>query len=152
MEQKLRKQAIKRYQKGEAPKAIYTDLSRSKNWFFKWLKRFKTGDSDWYRDKPRAPKSRPTAISEIEKQRIISVRRHLESQQFAQIGTSAIKWELAKSGIDFPSDSTIHRVLKREGLVKKKLPTFLKVSSIHISLMRLILTIFTRPTLSVQGT
>lgn len=132
MEQQLRKQAIKRYQKGEAPKAIYTDLGRSKNWFFKWLKRFKTGDPDWYLDKPKAPKNRPTAISEIEKQRIISVRRHLESQKFAQIGTSAIKWELAKSGLDFPSDSTIHRVLRREGLVKKKLPMSPKVSSTHI--------------------
>jgi putative transposase len=152
MEQELRKQAIKRYQKGEAPKSIYTDLGRSKNWFFKWLKRFKTGDPDWYQDKPRAPKSRPTAISEIDKQRIISVRRHLESQKFAQIGTSAIKWELTKSGLDFPSDRTIHRVLKREGLVKKKLPTFPKASSTRISLMRLISTIFTRPILSVPDT
>jgi transposase len=119
MEQELRKEAIRRYQKGEEPKAIYTDLGRSKNWFFKWLNRFKKGDPEWYRDKSRAPKSRPTAISEIDKQRIISVRRHLEEQQFAQIGTSAIKWELTKSGLGFPSDSTIHRVLKREGLVKK---------------------------------
>ena len=119
MEQKLRKEAIKRYQKGEEPKTIYTDLGRSKNWFFKWLKRFKTGDPEWYRDKSRAPKNRPTAISEIDKQRIISVRKHLEDQKFAQIGTSAIKWELTKSGLSFPSDRTIHRVLKREGLVKK---------------------------------
>ena len=152
MEHQLRKQAIKRYQKGEAPKAIYADLGRSKNWFFKWLKRFKTGVPDWYLDKPKVPKNRPTAISEIEKQRIISVRRYLESQKFAQIGTSAIKWELAKSGLDFPSDSTIHRVLRREGLVKKKLPMSPKVSSTHISLMRLISTIFTRPILSAPDT
>ncbi len=67
----------------------------------------------------QGPKNRPTAISEIEKQRIISVRRHLEAQKFAQVGTSTIKWELTKSGLSFPSDRTIHRVLKREGLVKK---------------------------------
>lgn len=119
MEQDIRKQAIKRYQKGEQPKTIYTELGRSKYWFFKWLKRFKTGDPNWYQDQSRAPKKRPTAISEIDKQRIISVRKRLESQKFAQTGASAIKWELTKSGLAFPSDRTIHRVIKNQGLVKK---------------------------------
>lgn len=119
MEQELRKRAIKRYLKGELPKSIYTDLSRSKNWFFKWLKRYKSGEPDWYKDRSKAPLSRPTKISTIEKQRIISVRKHLESEKFAQIGSSAIKWELSKSGHQIPSDSTIRRVLKSEGLIKK---------------------------------
>ena len=119
MEQELRKQAIYRYQNNEKPKVIYTDLNRSKYWFFKWLKRYQSGDTDWYKDQSRAPKTRPTAISEIDKQRIISARERLESQNFAQTGASAIKWELSKSGFSFPSDSTIHRVLKHEGLIKK---------------------------------
>ena len=38
MEKDLRKIAIERFVKGETPKTIYTDLSRSKYWFFKWLK------------------------------------------------------------------------------------------------------------------
>ena len=120
MEQNLRKQAINRYRKGESPKSIYTDLHRSKNWFFKWLKRYQTGESNWYKGRSRAPKRMPTAISELERQRIVSVRSQLESLKFAQIGASAIKWELSKSGFDFPSDRTINRVLKREGLIKKK--------------------------------
>ncbi len=119
MEQKLRKTAVERYLKGESPKSIYTDLKRSKNWFFKWLKRFKSGDPEWHQDNSRAPIKRPTEISKIDRQRIISVRTHLESQQFAQIGPSAIKWELSKSGFSLPSDSTIKRVLKSEGLIKK---------------------------------
>jgi hypothetical protein len=120
MEQKIRKTAIKRYLKGEPPKSIYSDLKRSKNWFFKWLKRYKSGEPDWYKDRSKAPVKRPTEISKIEKQRIISVRKHLESEKFAQIGPSAIKWELSKSGHRLPSDSTITRVLKGEGLIKKK--------------------------------
>ena len=120
MEQKLRKTAIKRYLKGEPPKSIYTDLKRSKNWFFKWLKRYKSGEPDWYKDHSRAPIKRPTEIRKNERQRIISVRKHLESEKFAQIGSSAIKWELSKSGHRLPSDSTIKRVLKGEGLIKKK--------------------------------
>lgn len=119
MEQELRKTAVGRYLKGESPKSIYTDLKRSKNWFFKWVKRYKSGDSKWYRDNSKAPIKRPTEISNIERQRIISVRTHLESQKFAQIGPSAIKWELRKSGYNLPSDSTVKRVLKSEGLIKK---------------------------------
>ncbi len=119
MEQKLRITAIERHIKGETPKAIYTDLNRSKNWFFKWLKRYKSGDREWYKSKSRAPKRSSAAISEIDKQRIVAVRSKLESQKFAQIGASAIKWEMSKSGFEAPSDRTINRVLKREGLVKK---------------------------------
>lgn len=119
MEQELRKTAVNRYLKGETPKSIYTDLKRSKNWFFKWLKRYKSGEPEWYKDKSKAPVNRPAAISKVERQRIISTRIHLESQKFAQIGPSAIKWELSKSGYSLPSDSTIKRVLKSEGLIKK---------------------------------
>lgn len=147
MEQDLRKTAVERYLKGESPKSIYTDLKRSKNWFFKWLKRYKSGEPEWHQDKSRAPTKRPTEISKIERQRIISVRTHLESQKFAQIGPSAIKWELNKSGYSLPSDSTIKRVLKSEGLVKKKLRMFQKALSTRILLSRLLLIIFTRPTL-----
>jgi putative transposase len=119
MEQKIRQDAIERYSKGESPKSIYTDLKRSKNWFFKWLTRYKNGEPKWYEDRSRAPINRPNEISKIERQRIISVRTHLEAQKFAQTGASAIKWELSKSGHALPSDSTIKRVLKSEGLIKK---------------------------------
>ena len=119
MESELRIKAIQRYVQGEKPKAIYTDLKRSKKWFFKWLHRYQTGDKDWYKDQSRAPKNSPKRISQTDEQRIIEVRKNLESQPFAQTGASAIKWELSKSGFSFPSDRTINRVLKREGLVKK---------------------------------
>jgi len=116
----LRKKAIQRYLQGEKPKSIYTDLKRSKKWFFKWLRRYQTGQEHWYQDQSRAPLKSPRRICETEKQRIIEVRKKLESEPFAQTGASAIKWELRKSGFSFPSDRTINRVLKREGLVKKK--------------------------------
>ena len=137
MEQELRKQAIKKYLSGEKPKSIYTDLSRSKYWFFKWLKRYKSGDPDWYKDKSKVPHRQPTALCEVDKQRIISVRQRLESQKFAQIGVSAIKWELNKAGCAFPSDRSINRVLKREGFIKKKLHTSPRALSTHILLKHL---------------
>ena len=119
METELRKKAIQRFVLGEKPKAIYTDLKHSKKWFFKWLQRYQSGAKDWYKDQTRAPKNSPRRLSQADAQRIIEVRKKLESQPFAQTGASAIKWELSKSGFSFPSDRTINRVLKREGLVKK---------------------------------
>ncbi len=119
MEQDLRKQAVERYLKGESPKSIYCDLDRSKNWFFKWLKRYQSGEPNWYEEQSRAPLKRPKAISDTDRKRIIETRLHLESQKYAQTGPSAIKWELTKAGHPLPSDSTIKRVLRQEGLIKK---------------------------------
>ncbi len=50
---------------------------------------------------------------------IKNIRIQLEENPYAQTGVSAIKWECHKLGVTPPSDSTIHRILKREGLVKK---------------------------------
>lgn len=119
MEEEIRLKAIERFNKSESPKSIYEDLKRTKQWFFKWLKRYQSGDPYWYKSKSKAPLHRPFQIDETRRQQIISVREDLESKSFAQIGVSAIKWELKKAGIEFPSDRTIGRVLKNEGLVKK---------------------------------
>ena len=121
MEEEIRKDAISRYLQGEKPKLIYTSLKHTKPWFFKWLKRYKTGDKDWYKDRSKAPHNNPMKISDIDRQRIIETRKRLESERFAQISASAIKWELNKSGFNFPSDRAINRVLKQEGLVKKNI-------------------------------
>jgi transposase len=119
MEEELRKQAIQRHLAGESPKAIYTNLDRSKKWFFKWLSRYQSGGDDWYQERSRAPLTRPAELSVADKELITSTRKRLDSEPFAQIGVSAIKWELHKLGLPFCSDSTINRTLKREGLVKK---------------------------------
>jgi len=120
MEEELRQTAIFRHiQGGESPKDIYTSLNRSKKWFFKWLMRYRTGKPDWFKEQSRAPKTRPSEVDKELKERILLIRKQLVNAPYAQIGVSAIKWELKKQGLPFPSDSTINRVLKREGLVKK---------------------------------
>ncbi|MFC1811375.1 helix-turn-helix domain-containing protein [Thermodesulfobacteriota bacterium] len=120
-ERELRIKAIDRYLKGETPKSIYTDVNRSKNWFFKWLKRYYSGKSGWYKERSRAPLRRPTRLNEIERKRIISIRQRFESKKFVPVGASAIKCELLRSRSVPRSNSTINRVLRREGLVKKPL-------------------------------
>jgi len=120
MEEELRQTAINRHiQGGESPKDIYTSLNRSKQWFFKWLTRYRSGAPDWFKEQSRAPKTKPSEIDRESKERILLTRQQLVDAPYAQIGVSAIKWELKKQGLPFPSDSTINRVLKREGVVKK---------------------------------
>ena len=120
MEDELRKEAILRHLNGESPKTICKDLNRSRHWFYKWLRRYRSGGSEWFKDRSKAPLKSPNETPKQLRQFIISIRKSLESEPFAQIGVSAIKWELCKLGIEFPSDRTITRILKREGLVKKK--------------------------------
>ena len=119
MEEELRKLAVQRHLAGESPKAVYTSLDRSKKWFFKWLSRYQSGTENWYQERSRAPLTRPSELSTADKELITATRMRLDSEPFAQIGVSAIKWELHKLGLSFCSDSTINRTLKREGLVKK---------------------------------
>jgi len=119
-EEDIRQDAVQRHvMGGESPKTICKNVNRSKQWFFKWLKRYKMGAADWYKEQSRAPKTRPLEITPAAKERIILTRQHLEASPYAQIGVSAIKWELKKLGLPFPADRTINRVIKSEGLVKK---------------------------------
>jgi len=119
-DKELRRAAIDRYLGGEPPKSIYDDLGRTKQWFFKWLKRYQTGDPDWFLSRSKAPKRRATEISKTTRDQIVNIRQRLQRQHFAQVGVSAIKWELHKKGVPLPSDRTISRVIQQEGLIKKK--------------------------------
>lgn len=145
-EEKVRLLAIEKHLKGEPPKAVCSDLNRSKHWFFKWLNRYRQGGADWYKDRSRSPRHRSTAIHNDVKEHIIATRNRLESEPFAQIGVSAIKWELIKAKLEFPSDRTINRILHREGLVKKSLHTFPKALNTRISKRPWELTTFIRQT------
>jgi len=93
---------------------------------FKWLKRYQTAGQDWYKDRSKAPLTATEWNERRRKRAYCSTRKRLESQRYAQVGVSAIKWELTKLGADFPSDRTITRIIRQAGLVKKKLYMFPK--------------------------
>ena len=117
-EETLRQMAITQYLQGKKPIAIYHELGKTKPWFFKWLKRYRSGDEYWFRDLSKAPLSQPNQTSADTRNLIVSVRNDLDSS-YAQIGATAIRWECKKLGLSLPSDSTINRILKRQDLVKK---------------------------------
>jgi hypothetical protein len=117
-EELLRKMAMEHFLKGKSSASIYGDLGRSRQWFYKWLHRYQSGEEDWFRDESRAP-HHPHKTSEDTQKLVTNIRIQLEEHPFAQIGVSAIQWELRKLGLPPPPDWTINRILKREGLVKK---------------------------------
>ena len=116
----IRKQAISRYENGESPKQIYQSLGRSKKWFFKWFKRYKNGDSNWWEELSRRPHTSKDRIDRSMEQAIIDTREKLEKTLYAQIGALNIKWHLEEQGFCSPAIPTINKVLKRNSLVKKR--------------------------------
>lgn len=119
-EERLRVKAINRYLSEEEPFSIYEELRRSKSWFFKWLNRYQHGNSYWYKELSRAPKSPHRSLDDHMEQLIIQIRRRLEETKYAQIGAGAIAWELTKLNLEPPPVWTINRVLKRNHLTKKR--------------------------------
>jgi putative transposase len=119
-EEELRIKAIARYIKGEKPSSIYLDLGRSKSWFFKWLKRFREGNELWYKDLSRAPKTVYRSTELYIEHLVTKIRKSFESTKYAQIGASAIGWELTKLKIEPPPVWTINRILKRNNLIKER--------------------------------
>ena len=118
-EESLRKMAVQQYLQERSPVSIYHEMGRSKKWFFKWLQRYQTGDPEWYRNHSKAPHTHPHQTP-LEIQNLVkNTRIQLEASPYAQLGVSAIKWQYQGLGVSLPSDRTINRILKREGLIKK---------------------------------
>ena len=114
----MRIKAIRRYLEGEKPVDIYRDLGVSKVWFFKWLKRYKEGNPEWYKDISRAPKSPHYAVDKETERIIVNIRKELENTKYAQIGANAINRKLMKLNISSIPVWIINRILKRNGLIK----------------------------------
>ena len=81
------------------------------------VKRYKTGDKNWFKDQSKTPKHIPKKLDEKMEQLIVSVRERLENTKFAQIGASSIAWQIRKLGNTPPPSWTINRVLKRNGCI-----------------------------------
>lgn len=117
-EYQKRKIAIERYLSGEKIITIVKSLNKSRQWFYNWLTRYKTGSSRWYVDYCKAPKQLPGKVSDEVEQLVLDVRRHLQSHPFSQIGAITIQYEIRKRGVQPPPVWTINRIIARHGLNK----------------------------------
>ena len=118
-EEILRQQAIELHLKGTAIVDITDKLGKSRQWVHKWLNRYKSGDDKWYLSLSNAPKRPVKAVSEDIENTVVSIRKKLKDQKYAQKGALNILYEFERLNIKPPSLSTINRIIRRNGLIDR---------------------------------
>jgi putative transposase len=132
-EEILRQQAIELHLKGIAVVDITDKLGKSRQWVHKWLKRYKSGDDKWYLSLSNAPKKPIKTIPKDIENMVISIRKKLNSQKYAQKGALNILYEFERLNIKSPSLSTINRIIYRNGLIDRGTKREAKKKSIQIT-------------------
>ena len=118
-EEKLRQEAIRFYLQEESVSSISKSLNRSRPWIYKWIGRFKSGQSDWYKEESKAPKNNQKRLAEGVEQSVIQIREHLSQMPYSQQGAISIMYELKQLGIEPPSVASINRILKKHRLLRQ---------------------------------
>lgn len=119
-----RKQCQVLYLSGKSVCKISTELHRSRKWVYKWVKRSKSDDKEWYKSQSRRPHTSPNKIlthleAEVVNSRINLQKRDTPETKYSFCGAVGIHQDLDKKGIDNkPSLSSINRIIKRHGLVE----------------------------------
>ena len=136
-EESRRVEAIKRVNEGEKPADIYHSLNRSKKWFYKWLKRYQSGQENWYLDRSKKAYVISNKTDERIENSIVEIRTQLmegncESVKYFPVGPEAIQYQMEKLGyapVEIPSISTIIRIIKRNNLRMNKKERYKRVKS-----------------------
>ena len=118
--EQLRIKAIDLYNKKWKVTDICSFLNCSRSWFYKWLNKYKTGDTEWYKEESRAPKTTPKKTSSDMEQLILETRKQLMLKPYFQYGPQAIYYKLSQRGINPPPVWTIARILKQNNLTRTK--------------------------------
>lgn len=120
-EEKLRREAVRRSLAGEGAAVIAKELRRSRRWVVKWLARYDPRDEDWARERSRAPEHVANRSPSKLEALVLSVRRRLQANPWAQIGATAILWELTKLHLrQLPEPRTVERILERAGVPRRE--------------------------------
>ena len=119
-EEQLRREAVRRVLAGEPVSAIATDMDRSQPWVRKWVGRYDPADEGWASSHSRAPSTVANRTDAATEALVLKVRKQLAEDAWAQVGASAIGWELAKLGVDeVPPARTIERILARHDVARR---------------------------------
>lgn len=119
-EEVLRARAVSMFTQGQSVSDIAKTLGRSRQWVHKWINRSQSDSSDWSQSLSTAPHYVPNKVSLSMEEQVISARQQLLASPYHEAGAYAILHQLQGNGITPPSVATINRILKRNGLVTKK--------------------------------
>jgi putative transposase len=119
-ERQLRRKAIRLTLKGLGPSDILKQIPRSRQWLYKWQKRFEQFGWPGLKSESRRPQHSPHQYIYRTRQMVARVRRTLQKRKVGLIGAAAVQTELRKSRLlqRIPSLSTIGRISKAAHLVK----------------------------------
>lgn len=113
-EEQARREAVRRVLAGAPVSAVAADMGRSQPWVRKWVERYDPADERWASSHSRAPSTVANRTDAETEALVLKVREQLAEDAWAQVGASAIGWELAKLGVgDPPPARTIERILAR---------------------------------------
>jgi transposase InsO family protein len=87
-----------------------------RSWIYKLLARYREGGPGALEPRSRRPRSCANETPPEVVQAVLELREQLETQGH-DAGAQTIAYHLAQRGEDFPSVSTIWRILRREGLI-----------------------------------
>ena len=104
-EEILRKQAIVLHLQGLSVQEISSQLNRSRQWVYKWIKRHSASPEkeNWHQAHSNAPKNIRNRIPNETETAIINIRKELESNPYHQNGAVNIFYKLNEAGIKPPS-------------------------------------------------
>ena len=114
-----REELVLAWLKGEVAKRdLLEAYETSRKRVCKWVKRYQTGGRPALADRSRAPKSHGRAISPEVQAAIVRMKRRYKSW-----GARKIRKKLSElsAELELPSEATVHRVLKRQGLTHRRL-------------------------------
>jgi transposase-like protein len=117
----LRIKAVKQHLAGQSPKVICQELSMSKRWLFKWIKRYQSGKRDRFKEKSKTPHTIYRKTSPKIEKKVVTIRRFLEESKASQIGAINIQYQLQiLQEKEIPQVWTINRILRRNHLVSPR--------------------------------
>jgi transposase InsO family protein len=94
--------------------ALCDELGMSRQTFYKYRRRFRDEGLEGLVERSRRPATSPNTIPSWLEDKIVRLRKELPD---GENGATTIGFHLARSGITAPAASTIHRALRRRGLV-----------------------------------
>ena len=135
-ESSTRQHALNLYHQGMKVNEICRRLNRSRTWFYKWLHRYQSGQTNWHEDLPKTPHKIANKTPADLVKLVLKIRKDLEDTKRSRIGAKNIQNRLMMLGWDPPLPiRTINRVLKQHHTSRKK-QSYPQRKKVHKSVAR----------------